>query len=70
MSDLIAVVTVSTICHRRVTCLVNVSRVHTYLMSATGAYLLIRAAAGELQVNSRTLDHIVWRAASGREPVD
>jgi hypothetical protein len=39
-------------------------------MSATGAYLLIRAKAGELQVSSRTLDQIVWRAASGRELVD
>lgn len=31
---------------------------------------LIQATADELQVSSRTLDHIVWRAASGRELVD
>lgn len=34
------------------------------------AVALIRAAADELQVSSRTLDHIVWRAASGRELSD
>lgn len=34
------------------------------------AVALIEARAEELQVSSRTLDHIVWRAASGRELSD
>lgn len=34
------------------------------------AVALIEATAEELQVGSRTLDHIVWRAASGRELSD
>lgn len=39
-------------------------------LSFDRAVELIRAAADELQVSARTLDHIVWRAASGRELVD
>lgn len=39
-------------------------------LSFNRAVELIRAAADELKVSSRTLDHIVWRAASGRELFD
>ena len=39
-------------------------------LSFDRAVELIRAAADELKVSARTLDHIVWRAASGRELVD
>lgn len=39
-------------------------------LSAGRAVDLISAAAEELLVSVRTLDHVVWRAASGREPTD
>lgn len=39
-------------------------------LSFNRAVELIRAAADELKVSARTLDHIVWRAASGRELSD
>lgn len=39
-------------------------------LSFARAVELIQTAADELKVSSRTLDHIVWRAASGRELVD
>jgi len=39
-------------------------------LSFARAVELIQTAADELEVSSRTLDHIIWRAASGRELVD
>ena len=31
---------------------------------------LVKAAANSLDVSPRTLDHVIWRAASGRELTD
>ncbi|WP_230082736.1 hypothetical protein [Arsenicicoccus cauae] len=39
-------------------------------LTTNHAVELVMAAAQELEVSPRTLDHVIWRAASGRELTD